>query len=695
MKNKVFRFLVGSLGLITLLLIGTALIAPHFIQVDKYRPELVKAINDKIKGSFSLGNLKLDLWGKVAVSAEEADLKDPEGKTIVSVGRFFFKVPLISLLKLSPEVRLELDSPQIFLERSKKGEWNVLDLMKKTETFPAESSSPSASKKVSQAPLALLAKTKLSMKVESATLEVKDNQTQNQFTLSSLFLRTGELSLENVPEFEAGAQVKTQTPAASVEGPLFISGKSKGSDLELEINLNQLKIEKEGVFIKKAGVAADAQMILSRLSDALEIKKGVLQFHESSAQFEGQVRSEGSSVFQISSGGVELKSFETLLPALPKEAIQGKVNFNLELKGPPDQLQAQLKSGIENFSFKAKAYPKPLRFSGELSGKMNFQKNLEGDFVFLSSSVDAAGIEIKPVRIQARQVGMKINSTMNEADTLGGKLKATFSLDMSGKVPRYRFSKTLKGISLESAIASQMDIFKNTLVGNLDGVLEGEGEGFDPEMAKKKLKAQGKVEVRPARFSTIDINKVISEVSREMTQKLQDQVPQLKGKTLKLDPVASEFKKMTASFKISDGEFVSTDFFAESFPQKGVDIRGSTRVGILDYRLQADWEITDPYNVTRAKDLNVDLAGVRLDSILVEKGKAFRFPIKVRGTLFEPKYDYGSVPEALAQVALKNISGAAQEKMKGEAKKKAQEELQKLTEKAPAPVKNLLKGLFK
>jgi len=46
-------------------------------------------------------------------------------------------------------------------------------------------------------------------------------------------------------------------------------------------------------------------------------------------------------------------------------------------------------------------------------------------------------------------------------------------------------------------------------------------------------------------------------------------------------------------------------------------------------------------------------------------------------------------------VALKNISGAAQEKVKGEAKKKAQEELQKLTEKAPAPVKNLLKGLFK
>lgn len=718
MKNKWIRFLVGSFLTVVFLIVGTALIAPHFIKVDKYRTEIVQAVNNQINGNFSLGNLKLDLWGKIAVSAENADLKDSQGKSVLSVGRFFVKVPFISLLKFSPEVRVELDSPQINLERAKKGNWNVLSLVNKTSSpvsqnspvpsdspvlpdspAPSQSTSPSGSSPTgpnsSPAPLAFLARTKVSLQVEKAALQLKDDQTQNQLSFSSVFLRTGELSLQSVPEFEAEAQIKTKSPQASLEGPVRISGKNKGTGLDLFIDLNDLKIEKEGVFTKKAGVQTNCQMILHQLPDGIELKKGEIRFHEATLQFDGQIRPQGASVFRVQSEGISLPSFESLLVAMPKGAVAGKLNLNLEVKGPLDQLQAQLKSRIDKFSFQSKAYPKPVKLSGELNGQLIFRKVPQGEFNFYASSVDAAGIEIRPVKIQIRQQGSKVNGKLNEAQTLGGKVRADFAVDTGGKMPHYTFSKSLQGIQIEKAVSSQMEAFKNTLFGTLDGFIEGKGESFDPEIAKKNLKAQGKLEVKPARFSTIDINKVISEVSVQMAQKLQDQVPQLKGKKLKLDPVASEFKRVTASFQIKDGEFIAPDFFAESIPQKGVDIRGSTKVGISDYRLTADWEITDPYNVTRAKDLNVDLAGMKVNSILVEKGKAFRFPIKVRGTLLDPKYEYGAVPEALAQVALKNISGAAQEKAKGEAKKKAQQELQKLTEKAPAPVKNLLKGLFK
>lgn len=696
MKIKWTRFLVGSFLTMVFLIGGTALIVPHFIQVDKYRPEIVQAVNNQINGSFSLGNLKLNLWGKIAVSAENADLKDSHGKAVLSVGRFFVKVPFLSLLKLSPEVRVELDSPQVNLERSKKGDWNVLSLIKKIESSPLTATenrtAPSFGRK---APLAFLARTKVSLRVEKAALQLKDNQTQNQLSLSSVFLRTGELSLQSVPEFEVGAQIKTQSPQASLEGPVRVSGKSTGTGLDLFINLNDLKIEKEGMFAKRSGVQTNCKMILHQLPDGIELKKGEIRFHEATAQFEGQIRHQGASVFRVQSEGISLPSFESLLVAMPKGAVDGKLNLNLEVKGPSEKLHARVNSKIENFSYQSKAYPKPVKLSGELTGQMVFQKVPRGEFDFYASSVDAAGIEISPVKIKIRQQGFKVNGQLNDAQALGGKVSADFAVDMSGKTPQYSFSKSLRGIQIEKAVGSQMEAFKNTLVGTLDGSIKGKGEGFEPEAARKTLKAQGKLEVKPARFSTIDINKVISEVSVQMAQKLQDQVPQLKGKTLKLDPVASEFKRVTASFQIKNGEFIAPDFFAESIPHKGVDIRGSTKVGISDYRLTADWEITDPYNVTRAKDLNVDLAGMKVNSILVEKGKAFRFPIKVRGTLLDPKYEYGAVPEALAQVALKNISGAAQEKAKGEAKKRAQQELEKLTDKAPAPVKNLLKGLFK
>ena len=165
---------------------------------------------------------------------------------------------------------------------------------------------------------------------------------------------------------------------------------------------------------------------------------------------------------------------------------------------------------------------------------------------------------------------------------------------------------------------------------------------------------------------------MVSEGINGVISKVAEKVPTLRGKELKTGDLSSEFKIVTSNFIIREGEFLAPDFSAEAIPRRGVDIKGNTKVGLLNYSLKADWEIFDTYNL------------FHVDPVLIERGKVFRVPITVGGTLLSPQYDYGQIPEFLVQIALKNLGFAAQEKATQELKKQAE-----------GQIKNILKGIFK
>lgn len=336
-------------------------------------------------------------------------------------------------------------------------------------------------------------------------------------------------------------------------------------------------------------------------------------------------------------------------------------------------------------------YDTPLAFLSQ----NDLAKRASGVVTWNGKSLKFYNVNIEPLRGKFLLKNLVVSGGFEEARLWGGSARAAGEFSFQGERPKYKFQGQLNNLSLQDAVASQMELFRNIATGLLSAQFEGTGESFNPVLAKKNLNAKGKMKVKPAKLSSIDMNKMISEGLKEVMVRLGDKVPNLKGRELRNEAITSEFSQITGTFNIQDGLFSAPDFFAEAVPKKGVDVRGETQIGLIDYALNAQWEISDPYNLLKAQDLHLDQGGIQVRSVLVERGKPFRLPIRVSGTLLRPQYDYGLVPEFLAKIALNNLGLAAQDKAKTEMTKKAQEEVKKLTDQAPKPVQDILKGIFR
>ena len=169
-----------------------------------------------------------------------------------------------------------------------------------------------------------------------------------------------------------------------------------------------------------------------------------------------------------------------------------------------------------------------------------------------------------------------------------------------------------------------------------------------------------------------------------MTIKVGDKIPGAKGNTIKsLPEKASRYEYIASDFSISNGRFVAPNFTAKAAKDRGLDLRGSTEVGLIDQELKADWEIIDTYNLTHARDLGFDVSGVHVPSALAEGSNPVVIPVSVACKYTAPCPSYGKVPEHFVKVALENTKRGAVNAVKSKAEDRAKE-----------VGKKLLKGLF-
>lgn len=273
----------------------------------------------------------------------------------------------------------------------------------------------------------------------------------------------------------------------------------------------------------------------------------------------------------------------------------------------------------------------------------------------------------------------------------GGAVKQNATLEMAPKQPKYRFDVDVAKLNLQEAVSSQFELFKNTLLGIASFKMDGSGFSLNPEPAKKNLNAKGSLKVENATFATIDVGKAVAEGLTKSINQIGEKIPPLKGKTIGAPSnIDSKYSLVSANFTISGGKFSSPDFVAKAEPNKGLDLKGSTEVNLIDYGLNASWEVVDTYNITKAKDLSIEQQGVRVEHILADSDGAVHIPIKVGGTAFKPEMNYTSIPEALGKVAVNNAGKAVAGKAKAEARKKIDEVIQK---QAPPQVQDALKSL--
>jgi hypothetical protein len=200
---------------------------------------------------------------------------------------------------------------------------------------------------------------------------------------------------------------------------------------------------------------------------------------------------------------------------------------------------------------------------------------------------------------------------------------------------------------------------------------------------------KGNFKVVDASFKSMDIAKMANEAISGSLGKIADKVPVLKGKDLKVNPSAdSKYEVISGSFTIQNGFLEAPDFFAKAAPKRGVDLKGYTRMGLLDESLEAKWELTDTQRVTGADRLNVDIAGKTIHNFLAKSEKdPVMLPVNVGCKWSAPCMNYAQVPEYLAGVAANRLSHVAQDVVK----QKVQDSVKGAIQKG---VGNAIKGLF-
>ena len=778
--KKVFKIL-GSLASLMLIAILTI---PFFINVDKFRPQIVKAASEQLNGSLELGQLKLSLWGKVHVGVDGLKILDSSKKEVVSVKDASFDMPYMSVLSGSPLITLVMKQPMIRVLKDKDGKLNVLSLMKSAPTSAAAPQSHSAPVNQIELP-AMAVNAHFGIYVEDATLVYQDQAKALTNTVDKLNLRVKDFSLSRKTELELWADLKTKMGTdLTVEGPLKLNaelkpeisgGEFKSASVDASFSADDLMMEKGALFIKKKGVPTHFKFNASLDQNSLKLKEAVLQFHNAEVEVSGSFNKDTGADFKFNTKPVDLKSWSELIPMLKEYELEGKLGLQGEVKGKVEAINYAAKMTVENLSAKGpnlKAKPvinglvqvatdRIEKFAFDLKGPGNemllegklisftkpqvsfsftspkgmdldqwiefpkpeiaakgaggskaspeskgavaadfdamldplrsneMLKDMSVDGVIGLSFVKAKGFKIEDIAAKFQMKNLILALTGVRMKMFEGLMTGSFSTDLKPKAPLYNMSFALSGLDMSKAVESQFTSFKDTLSGKVSASIQGGGASFNSDTAKQKLQMKGDFKIVNAAFASMDIAKIANEAINGALAKIADKIPLLKGKSLRVKSNGeSKYDLISSNFTINQGVLDAPNFVAKAATKRGVDLKGATKMGILDQSIDAKWELIDAQRVTGADQLSVEIAGKTISNFLAKSEKdPVILPITVGCKWSAPCVSYTQVPEYLAGVVAGRLSHVAQDTVKEKVKDAVKGALQQ-------GVGNALKGLF-
>ena len=756
--KKLFIILGSLIGLIIVALV----VVPLVVDVDKFRPQIVKAANEKINGSLELGKLSLSLWGKIHVSVDGLRVLDAQKNQIVGVKDAAFDSSYVSIFSGAPLVTMFLMEPEISVIKNKDGKLNVMSLMKET---PA--AAPGQPQATGSAELpSMVVNAHIGVSIENAKLVYKDQAMALSNTIDKLNVRVKDFSLSRKTEVEVWADLKTQMGTdLTVAGPLkfnaelspvIVNGEFKSGSVNANFSADDLDVQKGQLFHKKKGVLANVKMVASLDQTTLKLTEAVLKFHNAEVLVKGAYDKTAGADIHFETKPVDLKSWSDLVPMLKEYELEGKLTLSGDVKGKPEALAYDAKLGIDNLSAKGpNLKAKPIinglvtvktdqieHFLVDLKGPGN-ELVLDGKLVsFTKPSLtfkltSAKGLDLdqwiefpkKDPKVQAKEkedakvaksekaqaqdldasidpirknemirnmmvdgtvsiaflkaMGMRIDDiaakvqfknlvaglTGIKMKLFDGALAANFSTDLKPAQPQYSMDMSLAGFDLSKAVESQMQSLKNTVVGKLSFSAKGGGSSFNTEAAKKHLQMKGEFKLLGAQFKSIDVAKMANDAINGSVSKIADKVPFLKGKDLHVSSNAdSKYEYMSGHFVINNGVLDLPDFVAKAEPKRGIDLRGTTKVGLIDESLDAKWELIDAQKVTSANQLTVNVAGKDIHNFLAKsETDPVIIPVSVGCKYTAPCPSYTAAPEYLAGVAAGRLSNVAKDVLKAKA----------------------------
>lgn len=500
-------------GLIVLIIL-ILLIAPMFIDVQKYKPRIEEEVAKATGRSFTIGgDLKLSLFPWAGIAFSDLHLGNPKGfeeKDFVSVNSFDVQVKLLPLISKDIQIkRFVVVGPKIVLEKKKDGRTNWEDLGKASKK-PEKKEEKTGGEPMEGLPIKGLTVGEFAVR-EGEALWI-DGTTGTRREIKDLTLELKDVSLDQPIQLAFSAKADGQP--LSLKGKIGPIGKEPGRgtlslDFAIKV-LDHLSMSMKG---KITDPATSPKFDLALQVDPFSPRKLMAAMGQpfpvqttdpealNLVSLKLDVKGDPQNV-TISNGNLDLDQSKLTFSARARDFSKPDLTFEMTLDKidvdrylpPPSEAKAAKEGGKKPTPEKKKTDYSPLR-----------KPVLQGD-------VRVGELKIKGARLQEVHLALKGKNGVYDIDPFAfkayeGNLLTKTTLDVRGDVPKTTVNLNGKDLQVRPLIKDviQKEFIEGTTFIQVSLTMEGD----DADRIKKTLNGKGDLQFRDGAIVGIDLTGMV------------------------------------------------------------------------------------------------------------------------------------------------------------------------------------------
>ena len=383
-----------------------AITLPLIIDVDKFRPEIIRVANENINGKLELGKLSLSLWGGVKIRIEKLAVTVRGEKTpVLQTDSAYIGIPFLPLLIFSPRVTAVLEVPKLNIVRKKNGTLNVMDLMavkpkskskrksklksKSTQiqtdgdrsvaansearTPAAKDKSETTASAASDGPPAIpafVANASIGIRIIQGDLKFIDRQGGGKYRMEGVEVDVRNLGLKETIELYVTLPIEGKAPGMTLSGPIGMEAQITPILVDNQVKSASGKFKMDGkgfTFSMSNGMVKKTSSMPMSVDMEFDGTENDVRLKNLKMNFAG-MELFGKGVFvlspkmtvqmELTSPKLDLSLLEQLVPMMKEYSLQGLVNLRVKATGPPEKLRIK---GEMNLTKGSVAYPSLLK----------------------------------------------------------------------------------------------------------------------------------------------------------------------------------------------------------------------------------------------------------------------------------------------------------------------------------------------
>ena len=518
---KWVSIIVGSLIVVIILVL---LIAPRFIDIQKYKPEIEKLAAEATGRPFSLGgDLKLSLFPMAVLSFSDLHLGNPEGfqeKDFIVVKSFDARVKLLPLISRDIQVkRFLVEGPRIVLEKRKdgRGNWEGLGEQrnKASPEKEQERKEPSKGKAPGGLPIQALAVGEFSI-TDGHILWI-DQAKGERKEITDLTVRLQDVSLDRPIHLALSANLDNKP--ISLEGDVGPIGKEPGKgtmplDLVVKV-LDLLDMRLKGkIMDPMAGQQFDLALHISPFSPRklLTALGQSLPFATkdpkalSRVALKANLKGDPKNI-SISDGALDLDESKFAFSLKAKDFDKPDIAFDLKLDNidvdrylPPPSEEKPEDKGKKAETLKP----------GRKKTDYTPLRKLVLDGAIRVGTLKARGLKIQDLNLKIKGKNGLFNLDPLALKLYKGEISVIGAFDVRKDTPKSKAKLDAGGIQVGALL--QDFLKKDFLEGTLQSKVDISMEGDDPDRIKRTLTGKGDLLFKDGAIVGIDIAGMVRNV---------------------------------------------------------------------------------------------------------------------------------------------------------------------------------------